>query len=769
MTPTCKYLYRRIVIFLVLVTGLVFILSSCSSTKHVPEGDYLLNKYKSRIDNREIDRKELDSYVRPKPNRRILGLKFYLGLYNLSGKKDNGINRWLQKIGEGPVLYNEYEVDKNRERIDLYLRNKGFYYAQVEDSTRFSNRKAVVHYDVVSGQPYIISKVKYTFMDTTLRQLILADTSESLIKKGSFFDLDVLQEERARIESYLKQFGYYNFNREYIQFLADSSRSTMRVQITAVFNKYQLKDEAGYYREVPHRRYQINKIFVFPEFDQKQALLGFEGYMNELKTLEYKEFEFFFQDKLRANPKVISQSIYILPGKLYSNDDVAQSHKHLASLRIFKLVNIQFVELDPYDNVEREVYPIDCYIQLSPSNLQSYTVEIEGTNSSGNIGVAGNLSYLHRNLFGGAEALNFRVKGAMESLKKSDDGRLDKMIELGAETKITVPQFLLPLRTENFIRKYNPKTSISIAYNYQDRPDYERSLANTAFGYNWQATQTMFHEVHPFELNFVKMNQVSQAYWDQIKDTYLRHSYEDRLIIATSYSFIFNNQDINKLSNYLYIRSNMEQAGNLISGLNSALGEENEEGYYSLFGNEYAQYVKGDVDIRYYHMLESKTSLVFRFFTGVAYPYGNAIAIPFEKQYYSGGANGIRAWPVRDLGPGTYFDTTSVYPNKTADIKLEGNIEYRFKLFWILEGAFFLDAGNIWAIREEDDREGARFRWDSFYKQLAVGTGLGIRMDFNFFVMRLDIGIKMSDPTKYPAGYEPRNRPQFNIAIGYPF
>ena len=191
--------------------------------------------------------------------------------------------------------------------------------------------------------------------------------------------------------------------------------------------------------------------------------------------------------------------------------------------------------------------------------------------------------------------------------------------------------------------------------------------------------------------------------------------------------------------------------------------------YFSLFGNEYAQYVKGDVDLRYYHMLESKTSLIFRFFTGAAYPYGNAIAIPFEKQYYSGGANGIRAWPVRNLGPGTYFDTTSVYPNKTADIKLEGNIEYRFKLFWILEGAFFLDAGNIWAIREEDDREGALFRWDSFYKQLAVGTGMGVRMDFTFFVMRLDMGIKIADPTKYPAGYSPKNSPQFNVAIGYPF
>ncbi|MBL7113361.1 MAG: BamA/TamA family outer membrane protein, partial [Bacteroidales bacterium] len=635
MSSVCKYLFHRMAISMTGITCLVFILSSCSSTKHVPEDEYLLNKYKSKIDNRELDRKELDSYVRPKPNRRMLGLKFYLGLYNLSGKKDNGLNRWLKKIGEEPVLWNEYEVDKNRERLDLYLRNKGFYYAQVKDSTRFSKQKAVVHYSVISGEPYIISKINYHFLDTTLKRLILGDTAESVIKEGSLFDMDLLQEERSRIEAYLKHYGYYNFNQEYIQFQADSTRSTMQVEISAVFNEYQFKDEVGYYRQVPHRKYEINNVYVFPDFDQKQALLSFEEYRDQLETLEYKEFEFYFQDKLKANPKVISQSIYILPGQLYSIDDVAQSYKHLASLHIFKLVNIQFVEVDPYDAVERDVYPIDCYIQLSPSNLQSYTVELEGTNSSGNIGVAGNLSYLHRNLFGGAEALNFRIKGALESIKKIDDGGFDKMVELGAEAKITVPQFLLPLKTENFIRKYNPKTNISIAYNYQNRPDYERSLAKTALGYDWQATRTMFHIMHPFELNYVNMINRSDAVWDQIRDTYLRHSYEDRLIIATTYSFIYNNQDINKLRDYIYIRTNIEQAGNLISGVNTAIGEADEEGYFSLFGNQYAQYIKGDVDLRYYHMLESKTSLIFRFFTGAAYPYGNAIAIPFEKQYYS--------------------------------------------------------------------------------------------------------------------------------------
>jgi len=508
---------------------------------------------------------------------------------------------------------------------------------------------------------------------------------------------------------------------------------------------------------------------VLPDFDQKRALLDFDSYLEGLKKLEYKEFEFYYDTKLRINPKVVSQSIYLLPGNLYNIEDVNQSYKHLSSLRIFQSVNFQFLEADPGDAVNRDYYQLDCYIHLSPSTLQSYTVELEGTNSSGNVGVAGNLNYLHRNLFGGAEAFNFRIKGAMESIKKSNDRGLDKMVELGAETRLTIPQFLLPFRTENFIRKYNPKTNILIAYNYQDRPDYERSLANTTFGYNWQASRTMFHVVNPFELNFVNMMWVSGTYWDQIKDTYLRHSYEDRLIVATNYTFIYNNQTLNKLTDYVYFRSTVEQSGNIITAANSLFGTPNENGLYELFENEYAQYIKGDIDMRYYHIIDDKTNLVYRLFVGAAYPYGNSIAIPFEKQFFSGGANGVRAWPVRDLGPGTFFDTTSVYPNKTADIKLEANVEYRFKLFWILEGALFLDAGNIWAIREEDDRQGALFRWNSFYNEIAVGTGAGLRMDFNFFVMRLDVGYKLLDPINYPRNYRPSKRPQFNIAIGYPF
>jgi outer membrane protein assembly factor BamA len=277
------------------------------------------------------------------------------------------------------------------------------------------------------------------------------------------------------------------------------------------------------------------------------------------------------------------------------------------------------------------------------------------------------------------------------------------------------------------------------------------------------------------------MLRIDSMFVEEIEGTYLEHSYEDRLITSTSYSFIFNNQDIKKLGSYTYFRINTEQAGFILASGYKFFGTPNESGNYELAGNEFAQFLKCDFDIRYYNIIDDKTSFVYRFFAGVAWPYGNSIAIPFEKQYFTGGANGIRAWQVRNLGPGTYLENKSVYPNATADIKLEGNIEYRFKLFWILEGALYADAGNIWAIRDEDDREGAVFKWNSFYKQIAVGTGAGIRMNFSYFIFRFDLGIKARDPS-IPGG--PRwvifDRPDkedypfsyyrtLHIAIGYPF
>jgi outer membrane protein assembly factor BamA len=740
-----------------IIIFLSFLILSCSSTRHLPEDEYLLNRNRIENTNRQIDNNEIEGYIRPKPNKRVLGVKFYLGIYNLAGAKDNWLNRWLKKIGEEPVIWNEFDVEKNNERVRLYLRNKGYYHADVEDTTRFNKRKANVKYEINPGEPYIIDRISWDFRDSTIRNLVLSDTVNTVLKKGLLFDSDIIQEERTRIETHLKTLGYYNFSKELINFVADTIEEDLKVNLTVIIDEYQLKKKGDFYiKHIPNRKYRIDTVFILSDFNQKDALVDYQEYLKSLTKSVFNKYSFLYHDRLKINPDVITQCVYIVPGKLYDINDVGETYQHLSSLRIFKTVNIFFDEEDPDNEYLQADYPLNCYIQLTPATLQAYSFELEGTNSSGNFGAAGNISYQHRNLFGGAENLNIRLKGSVEFLRKINTSNAQNprgagfVYEAGIDARLTLPQFLLPYKAENFIRKYNPKTRISLAFNQQRRPDYTRRLSNAGFGYTWSNFPYISHIINPVDINYVKMLQRDSSFIEEIKNTYLEHSYEDRLITSTNYSFIFNNQDIKKLSSYSYFRLNAEQAGFLLSG------------GYNFFG----------------------TPIESGHFEGVAWPYGNSVAIPFEKQYFTGGANGIRAWPVRNLGPGTYLDTISIYPNATADIKLEGNVEYRFKLFWILEGALFVDAGNIWAINEDDNRHGAVFKWNSFYKQIAIGTGFGIRMDFSFFIFRFDLGVKARDPSIPAELGGPRwvifNRPPgdqynfgyfttFHLAIGYPF
>ena len=757
----------------------IFLLDSCNSTKYVPDEAHLLKSYRVKVDNEQVDKKELDSYIKPKPNRQILGTKFYLGLYNLSGEKDSGWNRWLRKIGEAPVLYDGGETERNNKQLGLYMRNKGYHHAEVSDSVRLKKKKAEVSYEIAAGIPYILRSINYHYEDTTLRSLLAPDSVNSLLKPGDPFDVDAMQAERDRIETYLRNRGYYNFNREYIYYEADSSLNTQQVDLTIGIKKFILPSGDGYYLIVPHRKYKIEEVYIYPGFDPKRAIADNKGYIEGLTTFRYKEFEFRHEDKLKADPGVISQSVFIMPGEDYDEEKVKQSYKHLSSLRIYKLVNIVFEEKYPNDPYMHDYYPLVCHIQLSPTTSQSYTVELEGTNSAGNLGIGGNLNYTHRNLFGGAENFTTRLSGAVETIKEIDQQGFGNMIELGLEARLTFPKFILPFKTERFIRKYNPKTSTSISYNYQHRPDYTRSVFQTSFGYNWTSGDFITHIINPVQLNFVKMIDASDEFLEDIKDTYLEFSYEDRLILGVNYSFIFSNQDIKKTKDFVFFRTNLESAGILLTGLARAINAESDSlGRDIMFGNAFAQFIKGDVEFRYFKIMNDQTNLVYRIFAGVAYPYGNSITIPYEKQYFTGGANGIRAWQVRNLGPGSFniFNETEAprYPNQTADVKLEGNIEYRFDLFWLLEGALFIDGGNIWSLNQDDDRPGSVFEWDRFYKEFALGAGFGLRMDFSFFVFRFDLGMKVRDPAQpegsrwvfMNSGY---NRPQYNIAIGYPF
>jgi outer membrane protein assembly factor BamA len=394
------------------------------------------------------------------------------------------------------------------------------------------------------------------------------------------------------------------------------------------------------------------------------------------------------------------------------------------------------------------------------------------------LGGGGNLVYRHKSLFHGAENFETKLTGAFEILDPEKFSRIDNTVKIGAEVSLDVPKFMLPvLKSEAFVKKYHPKTSFSALYNYQERPDYTRTIANLSFGYKWKSSSFMNHFINPVELNILRLPFRSEKFKDAIEATYLQNSYEDHFLSLSSYSLIYNNQNVKKARDFQYFRLNSEIGGNILTGVNHLIGQEKPQEYFELFGIRYAQFFKLDVDFRYYQILDSDSRIVYRFFAGGGLPYGNSEALPFVKQFFSGGANSIRAWNVRSLGPGSYSpEELTGYPNQTGDLKLEANVEYRFSMLWILEGAFFLDAGNIWTIEEHENLEGAKFEAGKFVNDMALGTGFGLRFDLSFSVVRLDLGLKLRDP-KYPSPEKwlpgsrkiSSNTVSWNIAIGYPF
>jgi outer membrane protein assembly factor BamA len=766
-------------IFAASLTGIftVLLLFSCNPAKYVPKDKHLLYSSKVKIIDKAVKRDAPKSYIKQKPNKKIFGwIRFHLGLYNLSNiKKDKGIHKFLRKIGEEPVIYDPYLKERSLNQLKIFMENKGYYNSMIYDSVYFNGKKASVVYYIDGGKPYTIRDIQYSIGDTSISNIYFTDTLNTFLKRGDLFDKDVvLQNERIRIERLLKTNGYYSFSREYVFFEADTNLTTRQVNL-----EVQIKNPVNVSTgvETTHKQYKVRELVISRMPDPLA-----ENANEENDTIEAGKGIYLTDiENLKINPRSFVQFLYIQPGKLFNENSVEETYSHVSSLNLFKLVDVKFSELTDLPDTSKFIW-LDCKIRLVPSSLQSYSTDLEGTNSSGNIGGAVNFNYQHINLFGNAEVLNMKFRGALESLTEKYSKTISRTEEFGVEANIRFPTFLIPVRTENFIKKYNPKTNLSLSYNYQKRPDFTRTVANVGFGYNWKETRHKEHIFRPLEINYVDIPNTSPSFDSIISGTYLESSYRPHLITVMAYSYIYNNQNIKKNQDFRYFRINAESAGNILSLFDSKFEIENDSAfsYNKVLGIQYSQYLRGDVEFKYYNYINPTNNTVYRFFAGLAYPYGNARAIPFEKRYFSGGANGLRGWQLRSLGPGSFSDddTTRIrkFPNSTGDIKLEINFEYRFKLFWKLEGAFFMDAGNIWAIRKEDNRAGALFEWDKFYKEFAMDSGLGFRFDFSFFLVRTDIGMKLRDPSE-PEGnrWIPGSRKftrsdfVFNLGIGYPF
>ncbi len=714
---------------------------------------------------------------------------------------------WTRNIGNAPVIYNTNDRRRTIRQMKVFLKNKGYYNAKVTDSVNFDDFRKVkrkrifrknyvspyakVIYIIAPGKPFRIGKITYKAADSIMQQFLEADKNNSLIKTNLRLDTELFQNEKARIENKLRSQGYYKFSKEYIRYTVDTLNTKKIAAITVTLNNP--ADKNGLAKQ--HKKYKLNKVLIYTDFDPKQALINREKYFSEQDSTFYfyqnkHPFYFLKKDRQTLSYKSVARGTYLYQDSLFNFQNVKDSYRYLSSLKVIKIANINFKDT-PIQPDSANYGWLDCELRLTPGEIQAFQAELTGTNTSGNIGAATNLIYQHRNLFNNGEVFDMNMKLALERqtnrdkkinlIKEAQD--FFNSSEVGMEMSIKFPRLLSPIKLRSFNKRVTPNTEISLIFNSLKRPDYARTIAGTSFGYNWNSSPTIRHYLQPLTFDLINLKDPSEEFLKYIKRYRLEESYEDHLIWGIAYTLTINNQLKKKKKNPSYIRINLKNAG---IGLNSAMQIVNAkkvDGTYHLFATPFSQFFKTDIDYRYFQQLDRfKDKLVFRTFAGAILPYGNSKSVPFGEKYFSGGANGLRAWQVRTVGPGAYqyqlltSDSLDVFPNQTADIKLEANIEYRFKLFWTIEGALFVDAGNIWAINNNDERNKSQFYIDDFYKQIAVGTGFGFRLDFDFFIIRTDFGIKLREPYKTKDKYWiPGNRSfgkddwTFNVGIGYPF
>ena len=761
-----KYIY-------IVVTALLLV--GCSVSKFVPEGKYLLDEVHISSDNKEIKSSEMYSYVRQKPNSKWFSLvKLPMYIYCSSGKDSTKwINKILRKMGDAPRIYDARVAEETRMQILGAVQNKGYLGAQVYLEEKIKKNRLDTYYRISSGKPYIISSIDYNVEDYVIRDLLMNDSIHSGLKVGERFDVNQLEEERNKITQFLLNRGYYRFNKDYITFQADTVNGTYRIDLTMNIGLNNMPNSS---ETSLHRQYSIRNVNYLMDVDYSP-----NNGVN-LDTMSYGGINILYDKKLFLRPGVIDSHNRIVPGKLYSNRDVMSTYSSLSRLGILKYSNIRFVE-----HLENDSAYLDAFVSLSKNKNKMLSFQIEGTNSAGDLGAAASVTYTHRNLFKGSETFTIKVRGAYEAVTGLEGYANNNYTEYGVESSLDFPEFMFPFLTSDFKKRVNAKSEVSIKYNWQIRPEFERTLASAAWSYRWNSGRRANHRLDVLDINYIYMPYRSNTfieylnYMDEVNPL-LRYSYEDLFIVRLGYTYTYNSagvttQQTAKKSSYS-IRFNIEESGNLIYGFSKLIHKKPSDGESFRMGNiSFAQYVKTDFDFAKNIMIDDRNSLVFHIATGVAIPYGNSKSLPFEKLYFSGGANSVRGWSVRSLGPGRYHGNSGSldYVNHTGDIKLDLNVEYRTHLFWKLNGAAFIDAGNVWTLKSRYTDDTGQFAFNRFYKEIAVSYGLGVRFDLDFLILRFDGGMKAINPMESGADRFPVIRPDFSrdfafhFAVGYPF
>jgi outer membrane protein assembly factor BamA len=783
--------FRTLLYFLLLLTGLY----SCSVKKFVPKGRYLVNNSKIIITDKtypELKAGDLKVYAQPRHNKKVLFWRIQLWDYYQNQKKHTRFSEWrYKKFGEKPVYFYTEDAVRNARNMERYLDDIGFFHSRVSYAFHFNQKKklADITYTVTPSKPYHIDTVMFVTKDSTLIPYVKKYEPGSLLKVGDIYNAYTMDDERDRLTALLRNDGYYYFNRSYIQFVADTNFGKHAVSIREVVLPRAIMDDEhpGKVHHFPHIRYFIDTVNIIPDYDplNKHRYTRLDHVIKFRRDTTHYHYNYFCRRPQRFSLITFDNAIDIKPGMVYSDKAVKQTYSNLFNFKILSSSDITFEPLQKPSADSGSIGSLNARIQMQTGKLNSISFETVGTNSSGDLGVNGIVSFANRNLFKRAEVFNLRVYGGFEAqhigrlpadssiTSKSRNGLLNTF-EAGVEASITFPMALFPFRKLRVSGM--AQTRIGVGYSSKIRPYYSQNVSNVEFSYSWKQGKYLKHLLTPLNLNFVKVNPTPafRNILDRETHQQLKEQYSDHMIAGLRYSVVFNNQQLHHAGNFNYLRLDMETSGNLIRQMNNFFGGTTDSlGNYTFFGVPYSQYFRYSIDYRHYIQFDNQgKALVFRGLVGMAIPYGNSSVIPFEKSFFAGGANGMRAWRFRTLGPGSFSGSDDY--ERVGDMQIEANIEYRFPVIGFFKGALFVDAGNIWNFNKTTVFPGGEFAWHTFAKEIAIDAGLGVRLDFSFFIFRLDFAVPLQDPS-YPLGQRWRmnvlqwKNVAVNFGIGYPF
>ena len=774
-----KYINRYYWLFF----PIIWVLSSCSSTKFVADGEYLLDRVKIESDIPNYKTLELKPYIRQLPNFKMFGInKTMFQIYNLAGKDSTKWgNRFLKKIGEAPVIFDSTLVDKTNLELQKLFVNMGYINVDVSSEIVIRNKKARVDYRIVGNTPYRIRHISSEIEDDSIRYLLTnpeslqrvpgepASERISLIKEGMLFDRNVLDRERDRITNLLRNRGRYTFNKHYIFYDSDSTLLKNQVDISTKIDLFRELQPDGQYTEAKHKVYYFDHVYIYLDYDPLKISKLTDYIISD--SIVADRYTIYYQGKKPTiRPGTLTSNNFLTPLRPYSQAREDLTYSAYSALNALSNVHILYEEFQRDDTAR-----LNAYVLTMPAKKQSISYSVEGTNTSGNMGVASSVNYTHRNLFRGAETFNFKIRGAYEAISNFKNPYL----EIGGEVSVHVPKLVFPFINNSFSRRMRTSTEFALSYNQQARPEYNRTLSSGGIRYIWQQRirGSGRHQFDFLDIDYVYIPRIDSLFLSRLPVNARYFGYSNQFIVGMGYSYTQTTFDpMRKQRNAHSLRLSLESAGNLLYGVNTlANARKNEQGSYKLFNTYFAQFVKGDVDYSKTFIIDHLNSVAWRIGGGIGLPYGNSDILPFEKRYYSGGANSVRAWQVRELGPGNFRSDSTNFYFQSGDIKLDLNIEYRTRFFWRLEAAVFLDAGNIWTIKDYSGQEGGVFKFNSFFKQIALGYGLGLRLDMDFFLIRFDAGWKAYDPAQ--SGKESwailhpnfKNNWAWHFAVGYPF